>query len=146
MKKCTKCGIEKIEQDFAQKNGGRSSRCKSCHNDYYKEYWKRPGTLDKQRERLNKNKKKYIDRNRLIVYEALKSGCIDCSELDIRCLEFDHLGDKKFNVSRLLSTAGEDRLRAEIAKCVVRCANCHRKKTSDDFNWWKSSYSTTADS
>lgn len=34
----------------------------------------------------------------------------------------------------------------KCTKCVVRCANCHRKKTSDDFNWWKSSYSTTADS
>jgi len=25
----------------------------------------------------------------------------------------------------------------EINKCVIRCSNCHRKKTAKDFSWYK---------
>lgn len=29
-----------------------------------------------------------------------------------------------------------ERLATEIAKCDVRCANCHMRKTARDFNWY----------
>jgi hypothetical protein len=29
-------------------------------------------------------------------------------------------------------------LKAEIAKCQVRCANCHRRRTAAQFGWWRS--------
>lgn len=28
-------------------------------------------------------------------------------------------------------------VKAEIAKCDVRCSNCHIKRTTKQFNWWK---------
>lgn len=55
--------------------------------------------------------------------------CVDCSEGDIIVLEFDHLGDKEFCVAERTSNYKWERLSAEISKCVVRCANCHRRKT-----------------
>jgi hypothetical protein len=47
-------------------------------------------------------------------------------------LDFDHLGEKSYNVSdaiaRVLSWA---RIELEIAKCEVVCANCHRIRTHE---------------
>lgn len=44
-------------------------------------------------------------------------------------LDFDHIGDDKlFDVSKTMGRSLEA-IQAEIAKCVVRCSNCHRIKT-----------------
>lgn len=47
-------------------------------------------------------------------------------------LEFDHIGDKKFDISLhrryILSL---DSLKEEINKCELVCANCHRMRTVD---------------
>lgn len=56
--------------------------------------------------------------------------CVDCGEADPIVLEFDHRGDKAFEVGAAIR-AGYSlaRVQAEVAKCDVRCANCHRRKT-----------------
>ena len=60
----------------------------------------------------------------------LEHPCVDCGETDITMLEFDHLRDKAKNVSALMKgTSSWSRIEAEILKCVIRCANCHRRVT-----------------
>lgn len=57
-------------------------------------------------------------------------GCVDCGEKDPVVLDFDHkTGEPKaFNVSDAIGKClGKTRIFAEIAKCDVRCANCHRR-------------------
>lgn len=63
--------------------------------------------------------------------------CIDCGETNPIILEFDHVtGDKQFNISNVAREGyGMKRLKDEIAKCEVRCANCHRKKTYERSGW-----------
>jgi 5-methylcytosine-specific restriction endonuclease McrA len=58
--------------------------------------------------------------------------CIDCSVSDVRVLEFDHQkNDKRYNVGVLVSDSRSLKLlMREIEKCVVRCANCHRRKSA----------------
>lgn len=60
-------------------------------------------------------------------------SCVDCEEDDPDVLEFDHIpdrGKKVGNISEMvIRGAPLDRMRAEIAKCDVVCANCHRKRT-----------------
>lgn len=65
--------------------------------------------------------------------------CVDCGEKDVRCLEFDHVrGEKEREISlAILYGWSIPRIMAEISKCDVRCANCHKKRTSRDFNWFK---------
>lgn len=67
----------------------------------------------------------------------LSHPCVDCGEADPRCLDFDHRdhATKSFNISDYTSSKRSialSRLEAEIAKCDVRCANCHRKKTIEN--------------
>ena len=130
MKICSKCGVEKHLDDFANKNGKKESRCKACKNAYYREYWKRPGTWDKHRERLKSNKQAQIEDNHKLVVDRLASGCVDCGEQDIRVLEFDHLPEyeKLANVSNLMS-GSRNKLIEEMNKCDVVCANCHKRRT-----------------
>ena len=66
--------------------------------------------------------------------------CIDCGESDIVVLEFDHLKDKKNNIATILQNGSTlNQLKKEMLKCEVRCANCHKKKTAKQFNWYKTS-------
>lgn len=74
-------------------------------------------------------RKKGVLRNRLYVDEILKnSSCIDCGNSDVRVLEFDHVrGEKILSISHCIRNAWRlDRLKEEIAKCEIRCCNCHR--------------------
>ena len=58
--------------------------------------------------------------------------CIDCGEDESILLEFDHVRGKKINnVSDMVGQAYSIKsIKNEIRKCEVRCANCHRRKTS----------------
>ncbi len=60
----------------------------------------------------------------------LDSACADCGISDLVVLEFDHIGPKRANVSDLVREGyGTARIQAEIDRCEVRCANCHRRRT-----------------
>lgn len=66
-------------------------------------------------------------------------SCVDCGEKDIVVLQFDHVrGKKRGNVSSL-ARAGHPLsvIQKEIAKCEIRCANCHVRKTAKEQGWYK---------
>lgn len=55
--------------------------------------------------------------------------CVDCGEADPIVLEFDHVrGTKKQAISRMRCHSSWETLLEELAKCEVRCANCHRRR------------------
>ena len=75
----------------------------------------------------------YRARNRRLVECYLETHpCIDCGLFDPLVMEFDHVTGTKVNDVRTLvrEAAAMHVLEAEIAKCVVRCANCHRRRTA----------------
>jgi hypothetical protein len=55
--------------------------------------------------------------------------CADCGEVDPIVLEFDHLGGKLFDIGTALPCQSWASILAEIEKCEVVCANCHRRRT-----------------
>lgn len=80
------------------------------------------------RERMRRNRSAI----RAFILEHLKTHpCVDCGETNPVVLEFDHVrGEKCFHMGgATASNIALPRLETEIAKCEVRCANCHRKKT-----------------
>lgn len=56
--------------------------------------------------------------------------CEVCGENHPACLEFHHTDpkQKKFSVSARRDRPSLEKLKEEIAKCKVLCANCHRKE------------------
>ena len=98
----------------------------------------------KHRDKVIASAKKYSklarDRTRTHINTHLKTNpCVDCGETDIIVLEFDHIGEagtKHFIISDATRFGyGMKKLKDEIAKCEVRCANCHRKKTYERSDW-----------
>lgn len=91
------------------------------------------------RRHYERNREVYRERNdrkrarlRQMVVEAKSVPCTDCGEtLPPYCMDFDHRdrGEKEALISHLVNQLSTRRLLAEIAKCDVVCANCHRIRT-----------------
>jgi hypothetical protein len=64
-----------------------------------------------------------------LVNKAKASGCSLCVEREPACLDFHHVrGSKDFSLGDVMrGRYSARRIEAELAKCVVLCANCHRK-------------------
>jgi len=88
--------------------------------------------LDRRRERGRVNASSAYSKRRQEINELKMSrGCIDCGYAKHpAALQFDHVdpSSKRFRISTSMNRRWEDVLE-EIAKCEVRCANCHAVKT-----------------
>jgi hypothetical protein len=86
---------------------------------------------DVVKARSSTHKRAIRDAVRVWLYEYLKDHpCVDCGETDPIILEFDHLRDKQFTLGDAARRGIPlKRVIAEVGKCEVRCANCHRAKT-----------------
>lgn len=59
--------------------------------------------------------------------------CLDCKGVfPPECMDFDHLPEypKSFGIMRAYASYSKERILAEIAKCEIVCANCHRIRTA----------------
>ena len=71
-------------------------------------------------------------RQTLLAEIKLARGCVDCGyNTHPDALDFDHIDPaaKSFTISH--ASVSLERLMLEVAKCEVRCANCHRIKTAE---------------
>lgn len=95
---------------------------------YHKAYRERYLTDPVNREKVRAADRARATRiRRHIDSVKMASGCVDCGyKKHPAALDFDHVGGKAFNVSSAKSIMQAD---AEIAKCEVRCSNCHRIKS-----------------
>lgn len=141
MKRCSRCGETQPGSEFGIKNkktGSRRVWCRDCCRAYGREhYWRdREPYLNKARARRREER----PRIRAAVSEYLRTHpCLDCGESDILLLDFDHRDreTKVAPVSRLAHWASLSVVLSEIAKCDVRCGNCHRTRTAAQRNWRK---------
>lgn len=148
-KVCTKCKRELDEDEFNWKfkNIRRSAYCRDCSREYIREHY-----INNRQYYLNKAKKRNKE-VRPISYKFIGDylathPCIDCGESDILVLEFDHRdrSTKRCEVTKLVKVC-LGAVKAEIAKCDVRCANCHRRKTVLEMDsCWKIGYLSTRSS
>ncbi|TSC96202.1 MAG: hypothetical protein Athens101410_132 [Parcubacteria group bacterium Athens1014_10] len=114
MRICKYCNKRYPESEFGvaltiKNKVYRRHKCKSCYRIAKKEL-----------------RQKY---RRWIADYKRKQKCSKCGIADPRVLDFHHDNDndKKFSVGAALTEGqGFNRIKKEIKKCVVVCANCHR--------------------
>jgi hypothetical protein len=85
-------------------------------------------------QRVRKAEKERTTRYKAYINELKSKPCVDCKQtFDPVCMDFDHLdgSTKCFNVSEGVTRAGRgwEAILAEVAKCEVVCACCHRLRT-----------------
>jgi hypothetical protein len=73
--------------------------------------------------RSKQKKKEYVSHLREI------EPCAVCGEMDPMVKEFHHLdpAEKLFNIGNSWQTRSMVQIVAEVAKCVILCANCHKR-------------------
>jgi hypothetical protein len=63
--------------------------------------------------------------------------CTDCGETDPVVLEFDHVGEKNFDIGKGFESFGWQRILDEIEACEVVCVHCHRRRTCRRAGNWR---------
>jgi len=114
MKLCKYCNKYYPESDFGvalstPKKIYKRLKCRFCYSDT------KNLLRDKQRKWLDDYKKDH--------------KCSQCGIDDYRVLEFHHtdVNDKEFNIAyAFFNHYGLERIKEEVKKCKVVCANCHR--------------------
>jgi hypothetical protein len=141
LKRCSRCRrykpLTEFHRDRSRKDGVQNY-CKACNIARAKRFYAENPERCKDRDKRRKPGARDLNRTRVLRY-LLEHPCVDCGETDPVVLEFDHLRDKVKALSVLAATAHSwQRILAEIEKCEVRCANCHRRKTAQragNFRW-----------
>lgn len=104
--------------------------------EYNRRYYAK--NKEHQAVRVQANTKRYMDAAYTWIARYLdEHPCVDCGEDDKVVLEFDHVrGVKVTSVSSMCRGGYSiEKLVAEVEKCEVRCANCHRRKTALELGW-----------
>lgn len=110
MKVCNECGKEKPLKQFNKNGEGYRAKCRVCSKKLQKLTWQMA-----------------TKRNQEYVREVKAEGCSRCGESRYICLDFHHVRDKKYWISKLVASgASLDKLKEEVSKCIILCANCHR--------------------
>lgn len=133
--KCTGCDNDKSEKEFdwLRKKDGQP-KCKACRSKYFKAYYKK----NRAKYKKHATDRKEANRSKLMDYLCDKV-CIDCKLNDPVVFHFDHIDPKKksHNVAEMINGFCWESILKEIAKCQVRCSNCHIRRTAKAFNWYK---------
>ena len=134
MRECVKCEVVKDDNEFAYRNkasGIRHSYCRECvkADNKARRAREKAGREPKRRRKSKTNKRDKL--KDLVGYYKEASGCAICGyNVCSAALDLHHLNpnEKESNIAAMTSSVITAReLLAELAKCSVLCANCHRE-------------------
>jgi hypothetical protein len=125
---CGRCKRELPTAAFARYGRGYQSYCRDCQKEYDAAWY--------QANKARRRAKARADQQRYVAWlDSLKEGrpCADCGQVyPPYVMEWDHLPgvEKTLVLGNTRGSAhGKERILAEIAKCELVCANCHRERT-----------------
>ena len=138
---CRVCGQTKPLRDFPYRSTKRQTRhwiCLVCQREYTNEWYSRNGQSQVAKAKI-RNRRATAELKERVREYLLDHPCTDCGERDPDVLEFDHLRDKRADISTLVQYGVSWKtVQDEIAKCEVRCANCHRRRTARNARYYRS--------
>lgn len=139
VKTCAKCGLLKSISEFYQRKKHRAGeyyeRCKACFKERGRKYYQDNHTRQlllalRRKERYRTERKMFIENFKR------NKPCLDCgNQYPVYVMDFDHRegSSKVASISwmSMHSTANLEKIKLEIEKCDLVCANCHRIRTHD---------------
>lgn len=127
MKYCNSCKLAKPIESFPKnktKRDGLAHNCKSCKKIQQANWYNKHKVEHAAKVRLREEKIKQL------IIEEKSKPCADCGHSYPHfVMDFDHLDNKKFSISGSQKRYSFDRIKEEISKCELVCANCHRIRT-----------------
>ena len=107
---------KRLAPDFKAYEAEKMRRWRAEHREEY---------LAKARED-RRAKKAWLD--------SQKVKCCRCDETHPACMDFHHRdpSQKDGNLSQMVAKVSLEKLKEEVAKCDILCANCHRKLHWDE--------------
>ena len=132
-KTCSKCKEPKPLSSFsknARRSDGLQDTCKVCANEYARQNYLENADRYKAKARQRQHEISEFLR------EQKRKPCLDCGHsFPTYCMDFDHVpdrGEKLMEISQMARRrASWAAIHAELAKCDVVCANCHRIRTHE---------------
>lgn len=131
MKVCSRCHKEKDDEDFFIRNkekGIKHSHCIPCKRQIDREAYSED--RHDRRTKIRKQSTERILKNRNFVHRVRRLCCCSkCGDKRFYVLDFHHLHDKVDGIG-ILAAKGVTlkKLKKELRKCIVLCANCHREE------------------
>ena len=137
--RCSRCLETKPASEFSRRgsSGGRpDTYCRPCRSAYGKEHYaaNRQQYID---QAVSRKRARRRERAEFLIDYFSTHPCADCGESDPAVLEFDHIGEKRFDIGKGFEAYAWDRVLQEIKACEVVCANCHRRRTALRAGSWR---------
>lgn len=137
---CTKCGLEKLLNDYynhTQSSDGKQTCCKSCTKKKQAEYRKnnkekikeaRKTYYENHKEYRKEKFKKDYNRAKLKVFDLLGNKCVYCDCNDPDALEINHINGLEETKRKGGMNLFQDILKNRISldKLELTCAVCNR--------------------
>lgn len=132
--RCSACHLELPTACFSytdQLRGTLNSYCRTCHAGYRHGHYL-ANKADYVRRAIAQVRQRRIVNRREVMRYLRTHPCVDCGISNLVVLEFDHRDPdlKLMDVGTMMISRRWPRVLAEIEKCDVRCANCHRRRTA----------------
>ncbi|MBM7505560.1 hypothetical protein ACFPER_00485 [Agromyces aurantiacus] len=129
-KRCGRCQQSKPTSEYNRRSRSRDGLqpfCRECNRENARAYYARNREAHVRRIVASKGERR-ARALELVGRHLITHPCVDCGEDDIRVLDFDHRdsAEKGAEVMKLAQDGHAlQRIAAEVAKCDVRCRNCH---------------------
>lgn len=138
---CSHCTQHLNLDQFPVRQNKAMGVCSDCYRIYYGD----PSLVEAKRlEKAKLVTKRRRDRCRAYLGNMLQfAACTDCGLVDPIVMEFDHREptSKHKDISTLLAEGALELLKKELMKCDIVCANCHRRRSSKMYGYWRENIS-----